>query len=107
MNEQKKTRRQMLEELVDKKPGDAFSRYGLAMECVNGGDSAAADIHFRTLIENNPDYVPAYLMYAQMLARESRTGEAKKVLSSGIAAAAHKGNQHAQAEMETLLGDLG
>jgi thioredoxin-like negative regulator of GroEL len=107
MNEQKKTRRQMLEEFLDKKPDDAFSRYGLAMECVNGGDSAAADIHFRALIENNPDYVPAYLMYAQMLVRESRTGEAKQVLSSGIAAAAQKGNQHAQAEMETLLGDLG
>ena len=107
MNEQKKTRRQMLEELVDKKPDDAFSRYGLAMECVNGGDPAAADMHFRTLIESNPDYVPAYLMYAQMLARESRTSEAKQVLSKGIAAASQKGSQHAQAEMETLLGDLG
>jgi predicted Zn-dependent protease len=107
MNEQKKTRREMLEEYVDKKPDDAFSRYGLAMECVNGGDSAAADMHFRTLIENNPDYVPAYLMYAQLLVRESRVGEAKQVLSSGISAAAQKGNQHAQAEMETLLADLG
>jgi predicted Zn-dependent protease len=107
MNEQKKTRRQMLEEFVDKKPDDAFSRYGLAMECVNGGDPAAGEMHFRALIENNPDYVPAYLMFAQMLVRESRSGEAKKVLSSGIAAAKHKGDQHAQAEMETLLGDLG
>jgi hypothetical protein len=107
MNEQKKTRRQMLEEFVDKKPDDAFSRYGLAMECVNGGDPAAGEMHFRALIENNPDYVPAYLMFAQMLVRESRSGEAKKVLSSGIAAAKHNGDQHAQAEMETLLGDLG
>jgi thioredoxin-like negative regulator of GroEL len=107
MSEQKKTRRQLLEEIVDKKPDDPFSRYGLAMECVNSGDPAAADMHFRALIENNPDYVPAYLMYAQMLVRESRVGEAKQVLSSGIAAAARKANQHAQAEMETLLGDLG
>jgi thioredoxin-like negative regulator of GroEL len=107
MSEQKKTRRQMLEEFVDKNPDDTFSRYGLAMECVNGGDSAAADMHFQALIENNPDYVPTYLMYAQMLVRESRVGEAKQVLSRGIAAAAQKGNQHAQAEMETLLGDLG
>jgi predicted Zn-dependent protease len=107
MSEQKKTRREILEEFVDKKPDDAFSRYGLAMECVNGGDPAAAEVHFRALIENNPDYVPAYLMYAQMLARESRVGEAKQVLSRGIAAAAQMGNQHARAEMETLLADLG
>jgi cytochrome c-type biogenesis protein CcmH/NrfG len=53
MTDQKKTRRQMLEEFVAKKPDDAFSRYGLAMECMNSGDPAAADTHFRTLLELN------------------------------------------------------
>jgi len=28
----------MLEEFVATKPDDAFSRYGLAMECMNSGD---------------------------------------------------------------------
>jgi thioredoxin-like negative regulator of GroEL len=106
MAEQKKTRRQMLEEFVTKKPDDAFSRYGLALECMNTGDSAAADTHFRALIEGNADYIPAYLMYAQLLARESRAAEAKQVLSTGIAAATKKGDQHARSEMETLLGEL-
>ena len=67
---QKKSRRQILEEFVAKKPDDAFSRYGLAIECMNSGDAAAADQHFRALFERNPDYVPGYLMYAQFLARE-------------------------------------
>ncbi len=107
MADQKKTRRQVLEEFVAKKPEDAFSRYGLAMECMNGGDPATADTHFRALIECNADYIPAYLMYGQLLARESRTGEAKQVLSNGIAAAGKKGDQHASSEMETLLSELG
>jgi len=107
MPEQKKTRRQMLEEFVAKKPDDAFSRYGLAMECANGGDSAAANEHFRALLERNADYVPAYLMYAQMLARQSRSEEARQVLSAGIAAAGKKGDEHARSEMETLLMELG
>jgi thioredoxin-like negative regulator of GroEL len=106
MTEQKKTRRQILEEFVAKKPDDAFSRYGLAMECMNSGDPAAADRHFRLLLERNADYIPAYLMYGQMLARESRTNEAKQILSTGIAAAAKKGDQHASSEMEALLNDL-
>ena len=59
MSDQKKTRRQMLEEFVAKQPGDAFTRYGLAMECMNAGDAAAADTHFRALLQNNADYVPA------------------------------------------------
>ena len=96
MSEQKKSRRQVLEEFVARKPDDAFSRYGLALECVNSGDAAAADEHFRALIERNGEYVPAYLMYAQLLVRESRAEQARAVLSSGIAAATRKGDQHAQ-----------
>lgn len=106
MTEQKKTRRQLLEEFIARKPDDAFSRYGLALECMNNGDSAAADLHFRTLLERNADYIPAYLMYGQLLVREERTTEAEKVLSNGIAAAARMGNQHARSEMEALLAEI-
>ncbi len=104
---QKKPRRQMLEEFVAQKPDDAFSRYGLALECMNTGDSASADRHFRELLERNADYIPAYLIYGQLLARESRVEDARRVLSSGIDAATKARNQHARSEMEALLNDLG
>jgi cytochrome c-type biogenesis protein CcmH/NrfG len=106
MTEQKKTRRQMLEEFVASKPDDPFSRYGLALECMNNGDPAAAVQHFQTLLERDAGYIPAYLMYAQLLARESRPQEARRVLSIGIIAATRAGNHHARSEMETLLNDL-
>ena len=106
MTDQKKTRREMLEEFVAKKPDDAFSRYGLAMECLNSGDPSAADGQFRALIESNAEYIPAYLMYGQLLVRESRNEEARKVLSNGIAAASQKGDSHARSEMEMLLSEL-
>jgi thioredoxin-like negative regulator of GroEL len=106
MTEPKKSRRQMLEEFVARKPDDAFSRYGLAMECMNSGDPAAADQHFRALLQRNAEYVPAYLMYAQMLVRESRAPEARTVLFSGIAAAQKKGDQHARSELEGLLSEI-
>ena len=96
----------MLEEFVARKPDDAFSRYGLAMECMNAGDSAAADQHFSALLKRNADYVPAYLMYAQFLAAQSRAPEARQVLSTGISAAAQKGDAHARSEMEALLDTL-
>jgi hypothetical protein len=106
MTEQKKSRRQLLEEFLAKKPEDAFSRYGLALECSNTGDVQAADTHFRTLNDHHPDYIPAYLMYAQMLARESRSGDARQVLAKGISEAAKKGDEHARSEMESLLAEL-
>jgi predicted Zn-dependent protease len=101
-----KSRRQLLEEIVANKPDDAFSRYALALECVKDSDSAAAEQHFRALIERNSDYIPGYQMYGQFLVREERNEEARNVLAAGIAAAAKAGNQHARSEMETLLHDL-
>lgn len=106
MTDQKKTRRQMLEEFVAQKPDDAFSRYGLALECMNSGDSTAADAHFRALLDRNAGYIPAYLMYGQLLARQSRNDEARRILSTGIAAAIQKGDEHARSEMESLMNDL-
>ncbi|MGB8474801.1 MAG: tetratricopeptide repeat protein [Candidatus Acidiferrum sp.] len=106
MPDQKKTRRQLLEEFVAQKPDDAFSRYGLALECMNSGDPIAADTHFRALLDRNADYIPAYLMYAQLLARESRTAEARQILTTGIAAATKKHDDHARSEMESFLNDL-
>jgi len=106
MTDQKKTRRQVLEEFVRKSPTDAFSRYGLAMECMSTGDAAAAILNFDLLLKQNADYIPAYLMYGQLLARESRSDEAKQILTTGIAAAGRKGDQHAASEMEALLADI-
>jgi tetratricopeptide (TPR) repeat protein len=107
MTDQKKSRRQVLEEFVERAPNDAFSRYGLAMECMSTGDAAAAIGQFGLLLEKNADYVPAYLMYGQLLARESRVEEARQILSRGMTAATKEGDSHAASEMEALLAELG
>ena len=106
MTDQQKTRRQMLEAFVAQKPDDAFSRYGLALEYMNAGDSAIAETHFRELLQRNAGYVPAYQMFAQMLVKESRAEEARAILQQGISAASQAGNAHACSEMEGLLAEL-
>jgi predicted Zn-dependent protease len=106
MTEQKKTRRQKLEEFLVRNPTDAFTLYGLAIECINTDDFPSAESHFRTLLQSNPDYVPGYQMYAQTLAQQNRSDEAKSILSQGIQAATRSGNQHARSEMEALLSEL-
>ncbi|HXX16501.1 MAG TPA: tetratricopeptide repeat protein [Candidatus Eremiobacteraceae bacterium] len=106
MTEQNKTRRQKLEAILAKNPNDAFTLYGLALECVNSGDFPSAETHFRSLLQSNPDYVPGYQMYAQNLALRDRADDAKTILAQGIQAATRSGNQHARSEMEGLLAEL-
>jgi predicted Zn-dependent protease len=106
MTGQKKSRRAVLEAFVAEKPDDAFSRYGLALEFMNSGDAANAETQFRELIQRNPGYVPGYQMLGQLLAKQSRSEEARSILNQGIAAATKAGNAHAQSEMESLLTEL-
>jgi predicted Zn-dependent protease len=107
MTGQNKTRRQKLEEFLAKNPNDAFTRYGIALECIKEGDLTAAESHFQALIKSNPDYVPGYQMYAQTLAQNERADDAKSILTQGIQAAIRAGNAHARSEMEGLLAELG
>jgi tetratricopeptide (TPR) repeat protein len=96
----------MLAEILAANPGDAFARYGLAMEYSNTGKIEEALQEFKTLLEKNPDYVPGYFMAAQTLEKAGRIDEAKRILVDGISSARRTGNTHAQSEMTAMLEGL-
>lgn len=97
----------MLTEFLQQNPGDAFARYGLAMEYSNGGQTEEALAEFKKLLELHPDYTNGYFMAAQALESSGRTAEAKKMLENGIEAAKRTGNKHALSEMAGMLEELG
>ncbi len=97
----------MLTEILTQNPQDAFARYGLAMEFSNQGEIERAMAEFQQLLAAHPDYTAGYFMAAQTLARADRGDEAKQMLANGIASARRSGNQHALAEMEAMLAELG
>ncbi len=99
-------RLQMLTEFLEQNPGDAFARYGLAMEYAKTGQTAQALVEFGKLLELHPDYTNGYFMAAQTLERHGRTPEAKKMLEQGVEAARRTGNKHALAEMSGMLEEL-
>lgn len=103
---QPKSRREMLEQFVAKRPDDAFARYGLALECAKEGDDEAAANHFQHLIDDHSGYVAAYYQYGQFLARLGRDTEARKLLSDGIVVAQRAGDIHARDEMQAALNAL-
>jgi len=97
----------MLSEILTANPEDSFARYGLAMEYSKAGQIDQAVAEFKTLIEKNQDYTPAYFMAAQTLAAASRVDEAKRMLVDGVSSARRTGNAHAQSEMTAMLEELG
>ena len=95
-----------LKEILALDPRNSFARYGIAMELANRGEVDAALTEFDVLIEQNPDYVAAYFMSAQTLAKAARNTEAVQKLKAGISCAARTGNRHALSEMQTMLDEL-
>jgi tetratricopeptide (TPR) repeat protein len=101
------TRIAMLAEILAQNPTDAFARYGLAMAYASEGREPEALAEFDRIIQQTPDYVPAYQMSAQQLLKAGRTDEARAHLEAGLAAAARTGNAHAASEMQAMLDELG
>jgi predicted Zn-dependent protease len=97
----------LLTEILTANPDDTFARYGLALEYSKAGQTEQSLEEFKTLIQKNPDYTPAYFMAAQTLAGANRIDEAKRMLVDGIASARRTGNTHAQSEMTAMLEELG
>jgi predicted Zn-dependent protease len=97
----------MLTQILTQNPGDAFARYGLAMEYANQGLTDASLAEFDRLLSTHPDYTAGYFMAAQTLVKAARTDEAKARLAQGIASAQRTGNAHALGEMQGLLEELG
>ncbi len=95
-----------LSEILEHNPVDAFARYGLAIALTAAGNTDQALTEYTTLLEQTPDYVPAYQMSAQTLIRLGRTAEAVTRLQSGIQVAERTGNSHAQSEMQAMLDDV-
>jgi cytochrome c-type biogenesis protein CcmH/NrfG len=101
-----KTRRQQLEEMIAEDPGDALSRYFLAMDYVSAGENEEARRRFEEMFALTPEYVPAYLQAGQLLVRMNRPGEAAEVFRQGIAVARRQNDEHAAGEMEAFLSQI-
>ena len=100
------SRLQMLTQFLEQNPGDAFARYGLAMEYSKAGQAEQALAEFKKLLELHPDYTNGYFMAAQTLERNGRTDEAKQMLQNGVEAAKRTGNKHALSEMSGMLEEI-
>ncbi len=100
------SRREKLEQMLERQPDDPFLHYGLAMEHVKEGDVGAALDRFDRTLSMDADYVAAYFHKGNTLVGAGRIDEAKATLRAGIEAARRKNDTHAEGEMQGLLDSL-
>ena len=100
------SRLEILKSMVEQKPEDSFSRYGLAMEYVNSGALEAALEQFQALLRYNPNYSAGYFHGGQTLEKLGQLEEAREVYRKGIEVTAETGDEHTRSELIAALQNL-
>jgi tetratricopeptide (TPR) repeat protein len=100
------SRLEILLKSLEENPGDAFSRYLVALELtkLNRHDEAIAQ--FENLLNEHPAYVPTYYQFAQLCENLGQTAEAIRIYKLGLAAARNAGNFHTASEIQAALDGL-
>ncbi|QEG40342.1 hypothetical protein [Roseimaritima ulvae] len=100
-------RRAKIEAMLADDPSDTFLRYSLAMEQRSEGLHDEAIAGFTSLTKDQPPYVPAFFMAAQLLVDLDQVNEARGFLRDGIEQARAQNDTHAAGEMSEYLAMLG
>lgn len=97
----------MLEQVLAKGSSDPFHHYAHAMELRSVGRRDEALAAFSGVTERFADYVPSYLMAAQLADEMGKRDEARAFCQRGMDAARRKRDDHALSELTTFLQTLG
>ena len=100
------TRLEMIEQLIGKGSVDPFVHYGRAMELRSLGRHEDALAAFRDVATRFADYVPTYLMAAQLARELGRVEEARGFAARGLEAAKKAGDSHTASEIDAFVGML-
>jgi tetratricopeptide (TPR) repeat protein len=101
------SRLDILKSMVEQKPEDSFSRYGLAMEYAKTGELDAAVSEFEELLKHNPNYAAGYFHGGQTLEKLGRLDEARELYRRGIEVTTSIGDGHTRSELAAALDALG
>ncbi len=93
----------LLEKMIAAGSEDPFHHYARAMELRSLGRLEDALAAYRDVIARFEDYVPTYLMAAQVAMELDDDDAARALATAGLAQAQAKGDGHAASELTQLL----
>ena len=92
----------ILEQFIADDPADAFNHYALALELLKvNRQEAEKKLDF--LLQNFPDYLPAYYQAALLKADLSFEDQALKIIEQGIKVAMTQCNNQTVNELRSLM----
>jgi Tfp pilus assembly protein PilF len=100
------TRLEILKSYLKEEPSDSFLRYALALEFIAINDHQSASRELEQLLNENPDYLPAYYMAGKTYEELKEIERAKDYYLRGIELAKMLKNTHTLNELNAALEQL-
>lgn len=100
------TRSETLRAILEKDPGDSFSRYALAMELVGAQRWTEAIAEFTDLQRRDPSYVALYYQLGKCYEQNNQPQDAIAAYTEGIRVARQANNMHAVSELYAAKEEL-
>ena len=101
-----KPRLDLLKEILEKDPGDTFTKYALGLEYVSLKRYEDAILVFEDLASNNPEYHATYYQLGKAYEAAGDFEKARKTYEKGIYVAASQNEMHAKDELQLALDEL-
>jgi tetratricopeptide (TPR) repeat protein len=95
-----------LNTFLKESPDDPFLLYAIAQEYISKGEDDKAEINFKTLLDNHPNYIATYYHYGKLKERANRKEEAMELYRMGIDKAKSVKEQHSLSELQSALLEL-
>lgn len=95
----------MLKKLVLEEPNDPFYPYALGLEYIHSDRSEALSL-FMKVIDQFPDYLPAYYQAGYISISFGKLEDSQLILEKGILLAQKQNDRKALNELRSLLDNL-
>lgn len=97
------SRLDMILDMLQSNPGDAFLRYAAALEYKKADDLNESIRILKQLVKDNPDYLPSYYMLGGLLSEKGQTDKAIQVYKEGKEVAKKQNDTKTLGELSEAL----
>ncbi len=95
-----------LKRVLEEREDQPFPFYALALEYKNLGELENSQKFFEETLKRFPDYVPTYYHYGQLLEILGEYKQARDIYTTGIEVSTQAEDDHAVAELRSVLSNL-
>lgn len=93
--------------LVERQPNNALFRFSLAQAFLAAGRDAEAEPHLRHCVAAKADWMIPRILLGKLVLRNGRAAEARPLLTEALQLAVSQSHEAPEAELRTLLAELG